>query len=251
MNPLVSVIMPAYNAEKYIIQSIESVLAQSFSDFELIIIDDCSTDNTFDIVSSLAERDSRIKCFKSDINSGVAKVRNRGISLSKGVWVALIDSDDLWLPEKLSRQIDIANKEQADVVYCSYSMVDEMGAKVCEDFIVPDKTDFEYMLIKSVFSCSTVLIRKSVFENHLFSDKIYHEDYALWMDILKDGCKAVGDTEVLAQYRMHKGSRSSGKIKCAYYRWKIYRKHLNLPFFKSVRALFGYATAGFKKYKKT
>jgi glycosyltransferase involved in cell wall biosynthesis len=243
--------MPAYNAEKYIIQSIESVLAQSFSGFELIIIDDCSTDNTFDIVSSFAERDSRIKCFKSEINSGVANARNRGISLSRGSWIAFIDSDDLWLPQKLEHQLKMVCENDADLIYCSYSMVDESGTRVCNDFIVPERIDFESLILENVIGCSTVVVKSNIFKKYSFLSHVYHEDYALWLDILNAGYKAIGDKSIMVQYCVRGDSRSSGKIKCAYYRWKIYRKHLNLSFFKSVRALFGYATAGFKKYKKT
>ncbi len=250
MNPLVSVVMPAYNAEKFIEETVKSVQAQTVSDFELIIIDDCSTDKTFDVITRLAFKDNRIKVVKGEKNMGVAHVRNKGLSLAKGKYVALLDSDDIWLPEKLERQIKLAEENKADLVYCSYAMIDENGNKVCEDFIVPEKTGYEDTLIKSVISCSTALMTSDICKKYSFPTDMYHEDYAFWLDILKDGNIAVGDTAVTAKYRLLQTSRSSGKFNCAVHRWKIYRNHLHLPFFKSVKLMYGYATAGFKKYKK-
>jgi teichuronic acid biosynthesis glycosyltransferase TuaG len=250
MNPTVSVIIPAYNASKFIKETVNSARNQTLNDIEIIIIDDCSTDNTFELMKEMALEDSRIKIFKGEQNMGVAKVRNKGFELATGKYAALLDADDLWLPEKLERQVKIAKEANADLVYCSYAMVDENGNKKCNDFIVPETTDFEYTLIKSVISCSTALMTDKLYKKYSFPTNMYHEDYALWLDILKDGNKAVGDTAVTAKYRLLQNSRSAGKFKCAVQRWKIYREYLHLPFFKSVSSLFKYATAGFKKYKK-
>ncbi|MBE6649505.1 MAG: glycosyltransferase family 2 protein [Ruminococcaceae bacterium] len=248
--PLVSVIIPAYNAEKFIAETVSSVQAQTISDMEIIIIDDCSTDKTAEIIERLAKEDERIVFIKGEKNQGVAKVRNKGLSLAKGKYVALLDSDDLWLKDKLERQIKLAEEKKADIVYCSYSMIDENGKKVCEDFLVPEKTDFESTLIKSVISCSTALMTNEVSKKYRFPTNMYHEDYALWLDILKDGNVAVGDKEVCAKYRLLQTSRSAGKLKCAYHRFRIYRDYLHLPFFKSLGIMYEYATEGFRKYKK-
>lgn len=250
MSPVVSVVMPAYNSEKYIARSVKSVLEQTFRNFELIIVDDCSTDKTYETIKELLKTDGRIRCCRLKKNSGVAVARNFGMSLSRGEWIALVDSDDLWAPEKLEKQLETARKEKADLVYCSYSITDENGEKLCEDFIVPKETDYEKFLVKSVISCSTALINKKLCQKYSFSTELYHEDYAFWLDILKDGNKAVGNVDVEAQYCIRGGSRSSGKIKCAYHRWKIYRNHQKLSFFKSFGLMWGYATEGFKKYKK-
>ncbi len=250
MSPVVSVVMPAYNSEKYIAKSVKSVLEQSFRDFELIIVDDCSTDKTFDIIKELLRMDSRIKCCRLKKNSGVATARNFGMSLSRGEWIAFIDSDDLWASEKLERQLETARNEKADIVYCSYSIVDETGKRVCEDFIVPEKTDYESILVKNIIGLSTVLINKILCKKYSFSTELYHEDYAFWLDVLKDGNKAVGNVDVEVHYCMRGGSRSSGKIKCAYHRWKIYRSHQKLSFCRSFGLMWGYAVEGFKKYKK-
>lgn len=250
MSIVVSVVMPAYNSEKYIAKSVKSVLDQTFGNFELIIVDDCSTDKTYDVIKELLEKDSRIRCCKMKKNSGVAAVRNFGMSLARGEWVALIDSDDIWYPEKLDKQLETAKNENADLVYCSYAITDEKGKKLCEDFIVPEETDYEKFLVKSVISCSTALINKKICQKYSFSPDLYHEDYAFWLDILKDGNKAVGNVDVEAQYCIRGDSRSSGKMKCAYHRWKIYRTHQKLSFCKSFGLMWGYATEGFKKYKK-
>ncbi len=248
--PLVSVIIPAYNAEKFIAQTVSSVQAQTVSDLEIIIIDDCSKDKTAETIERLAKEDERIVFIKGEKNQGVARVRNKGFSLAKGKYVALLDSDDLWLKDKLERQIKLAEEKNADLVYCSYSMIDENGKKVCDDFIVPEKVDFEYLLRKNVIGCSTVVMTNQMSKKYAFSTDMYHEDYTLWLDMLKDGKIMVGETDVCSEYRLLQNSRSSGKIKCAYHRFRIYRKHLRLPLLKCVGLMWSYATAGFKKYKK-
>ena len=250
MQPLVSVVIPAYNAEKYIAETVGYVKAQTVQNFEIIIIDDCSTDKTFEIIQKLASEDNRITAIKCEKNMGVARVRNKGLSMAKGKYVALLDADDIWYEDKLERQIKLAEETNADLVYCSYALVDENRNKTCDDFIVPETTDFEKTLIKSVISCSTALFTAELCKKYAFPLNLYHEDFALWLDILKDGNKAVGDTKVTAEYRLLSNSRSAGKLKCAVHRWKIYRGYLKLPLFKSIKVMYGYAAEGFRKYKK-
>lgn len=246
--PLVSVIMPAYNAEKYIEKAIMSVVNQTYTNWELIVIDDGSKDSTSEIVEKLAKKDKRITFYANERNMGVARTRNRGFDLAKGEYVALLDSDDIWLEEKLEKQIGVAQKTGVDIIYCSYGMIDENDVKIHDDFIVPDKTDFEKMLVKSVISCSTALLSDKIFKKYKFRQEYYHEDYALWMELLMDEFQAEGCTEVLAQYRQIKGSRASNKLKSAKNRWIIYREYLDLPFVKSVVSLVNYMLAGIKKY---
>ena len=247
---LVSVIMPAYNAEKYIKQAIESVVAQTYTNWELIVINDCSTDDTLQIASQCAQADSRIKVLNNEQNIGVAKTRNRGLDLAKGEWVALLDSDDVWSADKIEKQLALAQKTSADILYCSYGMIDENGEKSCDDFIVPDTTDFEKSLAVSVISCSTVMLSSDIASTHRFVTDFYHEDLVYWLEILKKGYKAAGVTEVIAQYRVTKGSRAGNKFKSACNRWLIFRKHLKLPLLKSINCIVQYAFAGIKKYSR-
>lgn len=249
-NPLVSIIMPAYNAENYIEEAINSVIAQSVSAWELIIIDDCSTDATYKVASKFAERDSRISVMKNEVNSGVARTRNRGLELCKGDFVALLDSDDYWKPQMLEKMIGKAQKTRADITYCSYELVDEQGRKVCNDFIVPPATTFEESIVKSVITCSSVLLTAELAREIRFPTDVYHEDIALWFRILKEGKKARGVSEVLMSYRQRENSRAGNKLISAKRRWEIYRKCLDMSVMRSIKLMTLYAYYGVIKYKR-
>lgn len=250
MQPLVSVIMPAYNAEAFIKEAILSVLNQSVSDLELIVIDDGSTDKTQRIITELAQRDERIYPIVNEENMGVARTRNRGLALCRGKYVALLDSDDYWKPQFLEKMLQRAEETKADICYCSYEIVDEQGKKLCNDFIVPTNTDFDRFLEQTVISCSTAVMIDGLAKKYRFPTHIYHEDTALWLEILRDGAVARGVGEVLAAYRQRAKSRSSDKLVSAIRRWEIYRKYLKLPIGQSVRAIVRYAYYGLVKYKR-
>lgn len=248
--PLISVIMPAYNAERYIKTAIESVLRQTYDNLELIVIDDCSKDGTREIVSGFETQDSRVKLVRNENNCGVAMTRNKGLDLAKGKYIALLDSDDFWHADKLQKQFELAEKTNAGIVYCSYGMIDENGKKKLENFIVPETTDFRHMLVTSVISCSTALLSAEMMHGKRFDPEYYHEDYAMWLMLLISGYSAAGNTEVLAQYRILANSRSNNKFKSAVNRWRIYRDYLKLPFGKSVVYMIKYAFEGLKKYSR-
>lgn len=248
--PLVSVIMPAYNAEEFIEEAISSVLAQSESDLELIVIDDCSSDDTRKIIKEFAERDGRVRLVVNEHNMGVAKTRNRGLDLFRGDYVALLDSDDYWEPNMLEKMITCARETGADITYCSYAIVDEQGRKLCNDFLVPAATSFRESIVRSVITCSTVLLTARLAKNNRFPTNMYHEDIALWFQILRDGGKARGVPEVLAAYRQRANSRASNKLTCAVRRWPIYRKHLKLPAVQCVWLMIRYAYYGVLKFRR-
>ena len=250
MTPLVTIIMPAYNVSKYIEEAITSVIEQTFIEWELIVIDDCSKDNTFQIAQELAKKDSRIKVLKNDINMGVAKTRNRGLDIFKGKYVALLDSDDYWAPQFLEKMLARAEETKTDITYCSYEMVGEDGQKVCNDFIVPLGTSFKESIVRSVITCSTVLLTADLAKSNRFPTNMYHEDIALWFQLLRAGKTASGVQEVLAAYRQRNNSRSSDKIKSAFRRWKIYREHLKMPFWQSIVVMVLYACYGIMKFKR-
>ena len=247
-SPMVTVVMPAYNCEKYIQRAIDSVLEQSMTDWELLIIDDCSTDHTPDIARHAAFADARIKVICQKENGGVSNARNTGIAHAAGEWIALLDSDDYWVSDKLEKQLQCAQEKGADIVYCSYGFVDEDGREYGR-FIVPKKTDFKATLSKSVISCSTCLIRADFFKKNTFTTEYYHEDLHLWLRMLQQGAVARGVEEVLAYYRQVSGSRSNDKLHSAIERWKIFRKAFHLPFFYSCAMFLKYTFGGILKYK--
>lgn len=248
--PLVSVIMPAYNAEEFLREAIDSVIAQTVSDWELIVVDDGSRDHTCQIVEAFSREDPRIRLIVNEKNMGAAQTRNHGLDVCSGRYVALLDSDDYWNPHFLEKLLACAQSTGADITYCSYELVNETGKKVCKDFIVPEKTDFQQSMIRNVISCSTVLLTKEIVKANRFPVGIYHEDIALWFTLLRDGAAARGVQEVLASYRQRENSKTSNKLTSACRRWVIYRKHLKLPFLQSVKLLIQYGYYGVIKYKR-
>lgn len=244
----VSVIMPAYNAASYIETAIRSVMGQSFTDWELIVIDDCSRDATVEIVTRLASEDRRITLLCNEVNMGVSKTRNRGLDLARGRFAAFLDSDDVWHPEKLKVQLECLKRTGADFAYCSYAIVNAEGEKVKADYIVPENITFESMLRRNDIGCSTVLLTAPIVQKYRFGSGFYHEDYVLWMQLLRDGYQACGTVEILVDWRFIENSRSFDKRKSAKNRWLIYRNYLGLSFVRSVWAFSGYAVSGVKKY---
>ncbi len=248
--PKVSVIMPAYNSEQFIEEAIRSVLEQTERNLELIVIDDGSSDSTCEIIENLAKTDSRIRFLKNPKNIGCADTRNRGFAECRGEYIALLDSDDVWYPDKLEKQLELAEKSGADIVYCSYAIVDETGKQICSDYIVPCQTDFKKMLLENVIGCSTVLMRKSSLGDHTFDKSFYHEDFVLWLRLLKEGKKARGISEILVNYRYRANSRAYNKISSAKNRWHIYRDGFDLSLGMSIWCITHYAAHGLRKYHK-
>lgn len=245
--PLVSVVMPIYNVERFLKQAVDSVISQTYTNIELIAVDDCSTDRSKQIMQEYAKRDSRIHFIENEKNLGVAMTRNRGIQAAKGSHIALLDSDDVWMSSKLERQMALLRSENADIAYCSMDMIDE-NAKKLRSFIVSKTTDFEEMLVRCFFSCSTVVIDANLLKAHPFHTGFYHEDLLLWLELLALRVKAVGETLPLAQYRQSASSRSNNKLRAAKHRWKLYRQALGMSFSQSAIAFVRYAFWGIVKY---
>lgn len=248
IRPLVSVIMPSYNAEAFLAEAIRSVAGQTMADLELIVIDDCSGDRSYEIALEQAREDSRICVLRNEVNSGVAKTRNRGIALARGQYIAFLDSDDVWHPEKLQRQLERMQETGAGICYCSYAIIGVSGSKVRGDYLVPGQVTFGDILKENCIQCSAMLIRADIVKEIGFNTEFYHEDYVLGLDILKAGHLAAGCTEVLLNWRYLENSRSFDKKKSAGNRWKIYRQYLKLPLVKSGYLFACYTVAGLRKY---
>lgn len=249
MGVLVSIIVPNYNSEKYIKETLDSVLAQTYQDWEMLVIDDCSSDGSVDIIRAYAEKDSRIQLILREKNTGVANVRNAGLELAKGKYIALLDSDDVWTEDKLERQVALLEETGAEIGYCSYDFIDENSQPMGKAFKVPEKTNFKKMLVSNVVSCSTAMIQAELLKAHPFNPDYYHEDYVLWMELMRIPVQAVGDTKVLMHYRQSANSRSHKKGNAAKHRWIIYRKVLKLSWVRSVWVFIRYAIKGVLKYR--
>lgn len=249
--PLVSVIMPAYNAENYIRDAITSVIDQTIADWELIIVDDCSTDRSYEIAATMALADERIRVLKNEVNSGVAKTRNRGIRYAEGQYIAFLDSDDVWISEKLERQLDMIGISDAAICYCSYQIIGPLGEPVKADYLVPPKVTFADILKENCIQCSAMMIPADIVRQHLFNTDFYHEDYILGLDILKNGAFACGCQEVLLKWRYLNNSRSFNKKNSARNRWRVYRKYLHFGIGRSIYLFICYSLAGLRKYLST
>lgn len=244
---LVSIIMPAYNAEKYIKESIESVLAQTYKNWELIIVDDGSQDETKNIIQLYANRDERIKCIFLNINQGVANARNIAIQNANGRFLAFLDSDDLWMKEKLFEQIAFMKNNGYAFTYHSYGTFYDDKNKYKKN-LVPMSIDYNTLLKgNNTGSCIAVCIDRYVVKN-IFMPDCKHEDYVCWLNILKDNnLHGYGLMDVYGLYRIGKKSVSSNKIKCALWTWDVYRKSQNLSFCKSLYYFTFYVFYNLKK----
>ncbi len=246
---LVSVIIPSYNSEKFIEKSINSVLNQTYKNLELIVIDDKSPDNSNKIVEKYMEKDKRIRLVKLNKNNGPAVSRNKGIEEAKGRYIAFLDSDDLWLPEKLEKQIVFMKKENIPFTYSSYYLIDEEDNKIGK-FITRENADYYSLLKTNFIGCLTAIYDTKKLGKIYMPEKLKkHEDFATWLKILKKIRKTKGILEPLAIYRIRKNSVSSNKIKAAIYQWKIYRKIENLNIVKSVYYMSHYIYNGLRKYR--
>lgn len=246
--PAVSIIMPVYNTEGFVSEAINSVLEQSFQDWELIIVDDCSSDSSAAIALAYAGRDPRIKVHLNKTNQGVAASRNAGIAASAGAWIAFLDCDDIWRKKKLEKQLALAKKSGARLIYSSYSLfAGDAGKGYRKDYLVPASVTYKSMLRENYIGCSTVLVSREALDGHRFSTSIHHEDYALWLELLKSGVTTAGCIEILVDWRITPNSRSANKIHAAKGRWHIFRKVEKLPLQTALSSMTIYAVRGLLK----
>lgn len=232
----ISIVTPTYNSEQYIRQTIESVKAQTFQDWEMLVVDDCSCDNTCKIVEDFARDDIRIKLLPLSVNSGAAVARNKGLDAAAGEYVAFLDADDLWFPNKLTNQLQFMINNKAVISYTAYAIVNAVGSATgtSVDLHGPKSVCYRGMLKKSAtMGCSTIMLHWQTLSEVRMPLIRTGQDYGLWLRILKDGYKAFCLQEVLTQYRIVPGSISRNKVKKALRQWHIYRKIERLPMLKS------------------
>ncbi|WP_455042000.1 glycosyltransferase family 2 protein [Leptotrichia buccalis] len=236
----VSIIVPMYNAEKFIGKTIESVLAQTYQNWEMLIMNDVSTDNSLAIVSLYAKKDERIKIVNTEKNVGVVKGRNFLIDLASGKYIAFLDADDYWHNEKLEKQIKFMKEKNASISCTEYTRVKENEEKI-NDVIIKEEISYNDMLKNNYLGCLTVMYDAEKIGKRYFKELEKNEDYVLWLEIVKDVNTIYGLKENLAYYRVLDNSRSSNKVKTAKVRWEIYRKIEKLSLLKSIYYFLHYA----------
>lgn len=246
MKELVSIITPAYNCANVISETIESVLAQTYDEWEMIIVNDCSKDNTVDVVNSYCEQDSRIQLVNMKSNSGSAAARNRGIELANGKYIALLDSDDVWKPQKLERQISFMNDNHYAFTFTAYDVFYDSSEKTRRLFEVPKSIKYKEYLSNTIIGCLTVVIDKEQIPG-FHMEQGYLEDILTWMYYLRNGVVAYGLNENLASYRVVPGSKSSNKLANAKRYFSCLKEQPNLTSIACVRHEIGYAYNALKK----
>lgn len=240
---LVSIIVPVHNAGAYIEKTIETVKAQTYSQWELILVDDCSTDDGRQKIRSCIQgNDRQIRLIEKTCNEGAAKARNTGIDAARGRYIAFLDADDLWSPDKLQKELDFMKEKQAAFVFSAYEFGDEKGEGTGKIVSVPPKLTYFKALSRTVIFTTTVLLDTDKTGHDLIRmPDVKSEDTATWWKILRNGFTAYGLNEVLAIYRRPANSLSSNKIEAIRRIWNLYRKQEQLSFLYSVYNLFFWA----------
>lgn len=240
VDDLVSIIMPAYNAGKFIEASITSVIQQTYDKWELIIINDCSTDNTLEILKNV--NDSRISIINNERNLGVAETRNNGLMQAKGQYLAFLDSDDLWLKDKLRIQV-IELKANVNAICChgSFQRIDEFN-NVIGMVNAVNYVDYKLMQKGNFIGNLTGIIDRNKINFAIQQKNIKHEDYLMWLEILKSNNKnhSIGIKYICAKYRVHTKSVSANKFNSMHWHWSILRSQLKLGLFTSIKNIICY-----------
>lgn len=235
--------MPVYNAEVFIAESIRSVMQQSFQDWELIVVDDASSDASVDLVQALCVEDERIRLIQLEQNSGAAVARNTAIESARGRYIAFLDGDDLWLPHKLERQLTFMLETGTAFSYSAYERIDEAGG--CLTTIgVPESLRYQELLQTNYIGCSTAIYDTSLVGKVFMPTNTKREDLATWLGILKVTRCAYGLNHILTQYRVYSGQSSRNKATMAKENWKLYREIEGLNFIQSAFYFGHYAVRG-------
>lgn len=245
---LVSIITPSYNSSEFISNTINSVLSQTFQNWELIIIDDCSQDNSIQVITKWCETDNRIQLIQLTENSGAAVARNKGIEVAGGRYIAFLDSDDIWLPNKLEKQLKFMQDNQYSFTFTAYNKVDSKGRSLGE-LGVPQRIKYEDLLKKCEIGCLTAMYDTKKLGKVYMPLIRKRQDLGLWLKLLKQTEYAFGLNQVLASYTVRNDSISSDKRKAAIYTWKLYREVEALPLYKAAYYFSHYAVNGVLRTK--
>jgi len=241
MNNLVSIITPTFNSSKYIKETVDSVLSQTYENWELIIVDDGSKDSSPNIIQDLTNTDTRIKGFYFDKNIGAAEARNVAIQQAKGKYIAFLDSNDLWELEKLEKQISFMQTEDIAFSFSTYQPMSEDGSKLYSIIHAPKIVTYSSYLKNTIIGCLTVVIDRERAGDFEMPNIRSSHDMALWLLIMKRGFDAYGLDENLARYRIVSASNTSSKWRAAKDVWKIYREVEKLSFLYSSWCFLNYA----------
>lgn len=247
--PLVSIITPTYNSAKFLEETIKSVLEQTYSNWEMLITDDCSTDNTINIIKKFQEKDNRITLYQLSVNSGAGPARNNSIKNANGKYITFLDSDDIWVPNKLEKQITYMQSKNAVFSHSSYGFINENGIKMRKPFIVSSyPVKYNDLLKCTEISCLTAIYDQEIIGKKFMPDLKRKQDYALWLSILKEGYSSIPQVEILAFYRQSKNSATNKKYKLIIKHYIFLRQQEKLNILNSIKFTIYWIWNGLVKY---
>jgi teichuronic acid biosynthesis glycosyltransferase TuaG len=247
MNNLVSIITPSYNSSRFIGDCVKSILSQTYGNWELLIVDDCSGDNSKDIISGFSNIEVRIKPIFLENNVGAAEARNIAIRKAKGKYIAFLDSDDLWDSHKLEKQLSFMKKKDIAFSYSTYQFISEDGKELSNVVFAPKKMHYHSYLKNTIIGCLTVIIDREKTGDFEMPNIRSSHDMALWLLIMKRGFSAYGLNENLAKYRVVSSSNTANKINAANDVWDVFRKVEKLNILYSAFCFIGYIFNAIKK----
>jgi teichuronic acid biosynthesis glycosyltransferase TuaG len=246
--PLVSIVTPAYNAERFLGETIASVRAQTFGDWEMLVADDCSRDGTRGVVEKISAADARVRLVRLERNSGPALARQAAIDAARGRYMAFLDSDDVWLPQKLERQLAFMRERRAALSFTGFRRVSADGARVGRRIHVPARLTYHQLLGNTAIATSTAIIDREL-SGPFRMVKTYYDDFALWLEITRRGFPAFGLDEDLMRYRVVGGSVSRNKGRSALMVWRTYREVERLGVARASWSIARYAVNALRKYR--
>lgn len=243
MDGLVSIITPVYGCEKYIAETIDSVRSQTYTNWEMLLADDCTPDNSAAIIEQYRTEDPRIKYIRLSQNSGAAVARNAALEVAQGRYIAYLDADDRWLPDKLERQLAFMQENSAVFSCCDYEKIESDGTPLNKIVHMPKTISYEQLLCNTIIQTVGVIVDTEFVDRSLLvmPNVRRGQDSATWLQMLRNGVKFAGQNEVLAQYRRTPQSLSSNKFNAMKRTWYLYRGVEKLPLLKSVRCMIGWA----------
>lgn len=247
IDDLVSIITPVYNADRFIKETIESVQQQTYKNWEMILVDDLSTDKSEEIIKSMQKEDSRIRYIKLKQNSGAAIARNIAIEKARGRYIAFLDSDDLWKYNKLEKQIKFMRENNYGFTFTSYELMSEDGTNLNKIVKVPQKINYDGLLKNTIIGCLTVVIDRELVLDFKMPLLRKGQDTATWLKILRNYPYAYSIDENLAKYRLVEGSISSNKLGALKRTWNTYRNVEKLSLIKSCYVFIYYIINAIKK----
>lgn len=246
---LVSIVMPAYRAEAYIDETIESVIAQTYPHWELLVADDCSPDNTRERVGDWARKDPRVRLLALERNGGPALARNAALEAARGRWIAFLDSDDLWLPEKLEQQLAFHKEWKSPLTFTGFRRITSDGMRTGRYVQPPKSLNYRQALGRTAIATSSVIIDRAV-TGDVRMKPVYYDDFACWLEILRPGGTGRGLDADFMRYRVNLGSVSRNKLKSVREVWRQLRTTERLPLLPAMRAFSSYSIYAAAKYSR-